>query len=53
MMSMKVLLAAILRKYVIKPSQYKSLEEIELIFGMVTKPKHGFKIKLEKRIISN
>nr|XP_015836193.1 PREDICTED: uncharacterized protein LOC662514 [Tribolium castaneum] len=49
MMSMKVLLAAILRKYNVKPAQYKSLEEIELIFGMVTKPKHGFKIKLEKK----
>ncbi|XP_044261131.1 cytochrome P450 4C1-like isoform X1 [Tribolium madens] len=50
MMSMKVLLAAILNKYIIKPAQYKSLEEIELIFGMVTKPKHGFKIKLERKI---
>ncbi|XP_044261197.1 cytochrome P450 4c3-like [Tribolium madens] len=49
MMSMKVLLAAILRKYTIKPSQYKSLEDIELIFGMLAKPKHGYKIKLEKK----
>lgn len=53
MMSMKVLLAAILRNYIIKPSQYKNLKDVELIFGMVAKPKDGVKVKLEKRIVRN
>lgn len=53
MMSMKVLLAAILRKYTPKPSQYKKLEEIDLVYGLISKPKDGFKVILEKRIVSN
>ncbi|KYB27141.1 Cytochrome P450 4c3-like Protein [Tribolium castaneum] len=49
LMSMKVILATVLRKFTIKPTRYQSLEDIELIYGAVAKPKHGHKIKLEKK----
>ncbi|XP_044261300.1 cytochrome P450 4C1-like isoform X2 [Tribolium madens] len=51
MMSVKVLLSTILRKYTIKPSEYKKLEDVKIIVGIVAKPVSGYKIKLEKKII--
>ncbi|XP_044260316.1 cytochrome P450 4g1-like [Tribolium madens] len=50
-MSVKVLLSTILRKYTIKPSEYKKLEDIEMIISVVAKPISGYKIKLEKKVI--
>ncbi|XP_044261196.1 cytochrome P450 4C1-like [Tribolium madens] len=51
MMSVKVLLSTILRKYTIKPSVYKKLEDVEMIFGVVAKPASGYKVKLEEKKI--
>nr|XP_015836192.1 PREDICTED: uncharacterized protein LOC103313316 [Tribolium castaneum] len=49
MMSMKVVLSTVLRNYTIKPTVYKKLDDIEMIFGIVNKPSLGFKVKLEKK----
>ncbi|XP_044261138.1 cytochrome P450 4C1-like [Tribolium madens] len=52
MMSLKVLLATIIRKFDFKPSQYKRIEDVRLVYGMVAKPKHGVKVKLEKKSVN-
>nr|XP_015836253.1 PREDICTED: cytochrome P450 4C1 [Tribolium castaneum] len=49
MMSVKVLLAVILRKYTVVATEYKKVEDIEMLFYVVNKPISGCKIKLEKK----
>ncbi|EFA05709.1 cytochrome P450-like protein [Tribolium castaneum] len=49
-MLVKVLTATILRKYTIKCPQYTSFEQVEIIFSITARPKHGFKIQMEKKL---
>nr|QYA71990.1 cytochrome P450 [Anoplophora glabripennis] len=48
MMSMKTLLATVMRKFKFDTS-YKSVKEIELKFNTVMRPKDGYKLSLEPR----
>ncbi|XP_064214497.1 cytochrome P450 4C1 isoform X2 [Tribolium castaneum] len=49
MLSMKVILATILRKYRVKSSNYKSIDEVVLLIHIIAKATNGYKIVLEKR----
>lgn len=49
MLSMKVILATILRTYRVKSSNYQSIEEVVLLIHIIAKATNGYKIVLEKR----
>lgn len=48
-MVMKIMIATVIRKYRVKTSCFKSIEEIEMIANIVLKPKDGFRLAVESR----
>lgn len=48
MMAMKTLLATVLRKYRVVTS-YQAVEDVEVKFNVVLRPRDGYKVALELR----
>lgn len=46
---MKVILSTLLQHYKFESVDYKSIEEIELIYHVVIEPKKGYNLKIEER----
>lgn len=53
MLSMKTFLATVIRSYEVKTLDYKSIEDIELRNDIVLRPKNGFKLAFQKRVVDS
>ncbi|XP_044261137.1 cytochrome P450 4C1-like [Tribolium madens] len=53
MLSMKVMLATLLKNFTFEPAIYNSIEEIECFYNIVAKPKKGYKVKFTERKLYN